>query len=1043
MPFVEDDVLSGVHHSITKALSLGKSDSTSYRYACHVMTRLPVQQSEQITKHIQELKKLMQEDSTGAFVLPRETVVLLERLHKDSFAADAEVVLEIILSSPQSHTVMSSEFISRLCTSFLGLNSEALIHWFLHDGRGTSTARMSRWKSYTTYARNNTDLGLLSKTLLPMISGADTSDPGMLEEALILLTELAHLHVDLVDKCGIKPDQLLEVIWRLGRLMDFTVLLALFRALMTQDSHQLVRALQTSVWQQVTQTSADSIPIQQLYDLFDCTHCFKMPTDVFVQDSDAALKVILPGALPKELTIVDPLGVLSHMIPKTMENFTASLTFDLQGLSTYFRICYVLKRSGNHYSDRIQMNLLIAEALLQAKRQHPAANMVTDNNLEKLDQSGLFSNWENQTSTFIDHAATILVEGGSDKESTNSMFEALGCASAVTTLHWYETSVFYRILAKAREREISAAEAETVYDLCSKDLFFHVACALALNNALFNVKGFSFQRNKIASDLTGTIQEVKSATALVKLNSHLSQDVERTTAIPRQRLILLVKNLLGYSTVHELSAFLAYEILTLLLHVLPDVASEYGSFWQSAIDVLHKVLQLDTGDISSQYSALKLAAWLWTSYESNDDLSEFWINAQPRTEILIAQSFMSIASRPRDNQASTVCSLIASRLMRKVRTSAIDHSMSTSLSALISDSAEHVQLTAYVVLSKLVDREREETILSSALAKEYEEISAAFPPELLSIALDPAIEEHDIYDHFGPLNTSQRGYFMAWVMIFRFFKDTPLRMRVKLISDLDEADLIEPLLAVIFAIMKLLDDVPADVNPYSKTELDLELVVQEGNEMLAYAAHLYYACLTHVPALVRAWWIDCKDRRLSTAVEQLTVKHYSLTLIQHDVQTLQSEQSKSVLKDDNLTVRISNGGRDIFTTYEIDEQNMEMAIRLPPNYPLRRVAVEGIQRVGVKDTVWRAWLFGSQAVLTAQNGSVLDAISLFQRNVSLHFEGVAECNICFSVLSVQDKSLPSKKCQTCKNLFHSSCLFKWFKSSSQSRCPLCRTSFAF
>jgi hypothetical protein len=35
-------------------------------------------------------------------------------------------------------------------------------------------------------------------------------------------------------------------------------------------------------------------------------------------------------------------------------------------------------------------------------------------------------------------------------------------------------------------------------------------------------------------------------------------------------------------------------------------------------------------------------------------------------------------------------------------------------------------------------------------------------------------------------------------------------------------------------------------------------------------------------------------------------------------------------------------------------------------------------------------------------------------------------------------SLPDKKCKTCNNPFHSQCLFKWFSSSQQSTCPLCR-----
>lgn len=53
----------------------------------------------------------------------------------------------------------------------------------------------------------------------------------------------------------------------------------------------------------------------------------------------------------------------------------------------------------------------------------------------------------------------------------------------------------------------------------------------------------------------------------------------------------------------------------------------------------------------------------------------------------------------------------------------------------------------------------------------------------------------------------------------------------------------------------------------------------------------------------------------------------------------------------------------------------------------------------------------------------MDALLLFKRNVALHFEGVAECAICYAILSA-DKALPSKKCNTCRHKFHSSCLFK-------------------
>lgn len=49
---------------------------------------------------------------------------------------------------------------------------------------------------------------------------------------------------------------------------------------------------------------------------------------------------------------------------------------------------------------------------------------------------------------------------------------------------------------------------------------------------------------------------------------------------------------------------------------------------------------------------------------------------------------------------------------------------------------------------------------------------------------------------------------------------------------------------------------------------------------------------------------------------------------------------------------------------------------------------------------------------------------MFKRNVTMHFEGIEDCTICYSIVSVTDRSLPSKQCRTCKNKYHASCLYK-------------------
>jgi E3 ubiquitin-protein ligase DOA10 len=80
-------------------------------------------------------------------------------------------------------------------------------------------------------------------------------------------------------------------------------------------------------------------------------------------------------------------------------------------------------------------------------------------------------------------------------------------------------------------------------------------------------------------------------------------------------------------------------------------------------------------------------------------------------------------------------------------------------------------------------------------------------------------------------------------------------------------------------------------------------------------------------------------------------------------------------------------------------------------------------------------------LLSAQDGSVLDALLLWKRNVDKEFQGLEPCPICYSVLAPKTLTLPTLACQTCSNKFHPECLYKWFNSSHKSKCPLCQQPF--
>ncbi|CAH8618096.1 unnamed protein product [Schistosoma guineensis] len=120
---------------------------------------------------------------------------------------------------------------------------------------------------------------------------------------------------------------------------------------------------------------------------------------------------------------------------------------------------------------------------------------------------------------------------------------------------------------------------------------------------------------------------------------------------------------------------------------------------------------------------------------------------------------------------------------------------------------------------------------------------------------------------------------------------------------------------------------------------------------------------------------------------------------------------------------------------------MEMVIQLPNNYPLSPITVSKGRSVGVGSQQWQSWLLQMSVFVNNHNGSILDGIDLWQSNVRKKFDGVEECAICYSIVHNTNFSLPKMRCHTCRKLFHYACMYKWFTTSRNPACPLCRHLF--
>ena len=143
----------------------------------------------------------------------------------------------------------------------------------------------------------------------------------------------------------------------------------------------------------------------------------------------------------------------------------------------------------------------------------------------------------------------------------------------------------------------------------------------------------------------------------------------------------------------------------------------------------------------------------------------------------------------------------------------------------------------------------------------------------------------------------------------------------------------------------------------------------EHDSIRVLAAHVYCRALTAIPSLIRTWWTDCKDRQLSIAFAASTSAYFSPVLVASELANLREHSGaggREKLEDESLSLKVSQAISEVNLIYLVDEQQMEIAIKLPPEYPLKPVEVRDIRRVGVAEDKWRGWLFAVQQIISTQ-----------------------------------------------------------------------------
>lgn len=293
------------------------------------------------------------------------------------------------------------------------------------------------------------------------------------------------------------------------------------------------------------------------------------------------------------------------------------------------------------------------------------------------------------------------------------------------------------------------------------------------------------------------------------------------------------------------------------------------------------------------------------------------------------------------------------------------------------------------------------------------------------------------------------AYLFTWLQMLEFISTSPSQVRPGYVAHLEERKLLSSLFSNVCRLMPenpmlLFKKTLGTDSPKKENLVSLYLqvpIISPGSptseEIQIIACYVFCNAMRKVPASVRTWWNNL-DKNSADIVNKFTSKYISGILCSEEIQAV--HDNENLFK--NMVVKTRLGSREVIATYTVDDFVIELCVTLPINYPLGPITAETQRGKNIlPPPEWKHWQRQLTTLLNYQNGSILDGLNIWNKNLGKKFEGVEECMICYYILHNTTLKLPKVSCHTCRKKFHSACLYKWFHSINNTKCPLCRNEF--
>ncbi len=758
-----------------------------------------------------------------------------------------------------------------------------------------------------------------------------------------------------------------------------------------------------------------------------------------------ALEPHVSSRRPLSLTITSILHGLLFLVRDQTTSLQADDFRDADEFSLLFRlVLYVTKIVGeSNILDRLS-----PDQLRNLYYYYPLTLQLVN---EKLTMESANNIWLNTSHEVTDEAADVLSQGNaliqrwtSNDAMVKSWMQHIRSITNLTYRSYLQGLTFTDIASRFVDEHgpaliMSSFEAELKDTHRSADVVLSASLICSCRDQLVN----SQQGRKLLNELIAACTDIKaSATStsglrpVALLDLLLNGDAEPLEAIPTQRIVFLMQalvRLLDVSSENLALQTLAVKILDPVLSMTRDI---YGDHWEQILEYLNALWRQEHGlddGLPLIHASLRLYGRLKSvarAEDSNEDFADAWKTGQSALEegLLLCLQTFNIPSA-QTNQPRLITAELLQRHLAQV---SVRHD--PKLYALLPSADNAIRGAAYGLLHRSIPAEQEQISIEIALEKKV----AHLPEELLSLLTETP----------GSANQAggvlRQSYLLSWDLVFDHFTTSSYKVQEMYTADIKDRGVLSGLLELICEICMITSGRPLDASKVNFTGLEYGSADTEEQEERRLSMHLYYCCLLYLPSLTRSWFIEQKNR-VKSPLESWTQRYFSPTLVLAATRTV-TEWAASQSQEENeaaINVKASLSGFETVASIAIDPESppISIAISLPSTYPLDSPTVASRTRVGVSDKNWQSWLRTFQIIIFS-TGSIIEGLIAFRRNVQGALKGQSECAICYSIIGT-DMQTPNKRCGTCRNTFHGICLFRWFKSSNSSSCPLCRNNFNY